>query len=264
MREYRKLIWDSALEWLEARADMRMVREHMSLFSVSSPGGFPEVYLRLLQSLSNRQGMPNTIGEVNKNLSVVFCEFNHRQTLQRYLGNWENLFDTIQRVMHPPSRMDKSNPHSYWVIFCKGSISGAEYLAKFDTLEDFLQYVTDFDEKPTTRQALPFLMGHEIFGYGFSLACDFLKELGFSNYAKPDTHLIDIFSGLGVSSRSSLDVFRTVSLMASEVGETPYAVDKAFWLIGSGKLYLYDVQFETSKREFIEQVRTNWKRMTRA
>jgi len=263
MREYRKFIWDSALSYLEARADMRIVREHMSLSSVSSPGSFSEVYLRLLQSLSNRQGMPNTFGEV-KNLSAVFCEFNHRQTLQRYSGNWENLFDTIQRDIQPPSRMDKSNPRSYWVIFCKGSISGAEYLAKFFTLEDFLQYVTDFDEKPTTRPALPFLMGYEIFGYGFSLACDFLKELGFSNYAKPDTHLIDIFSGLGVSSRSSLDVFRAVSLMASEVGEAPYAVDKAFWLIGSGKLYLYDVQFETSKREFIEQVRNNWESMTRA
>lgn len=162
------------------------------------------------------------------------------------------------------SRMNKTNPHSYWVIFSRGSISGAEYLARFDILEDFLKYVKDFDERPTTRPALPFLMEREIFGYGFSLACDFLKELGFSNYAKPDTHLIDILSGLGVSSKLPLDVFRAVSLIAQEVGETPYAVDKAFWLIGSGKLYRCNVKFKTSKSEFIEEVKKEWQRMNHA
>jgi hypothetical protein len=160
--------------------------------------------------------------------------------------------------------MDKTNPHSYWVIFSKGAMSGAKYLDRFDALEDFLQYVQDFDEKLTTRPALPFLMGHEIFGYGFSLACDFLKELGFSNYAKPDTHLIDIFSGLDVSSKAALDVFRAVSLLADEVEETPYAVDKAFWLIGSGNLYLNNAKFRTSKKEFIEEVRNEWQSMNRA
>ena len=242
---------------------MQLVWQHMSLSSVSRPGSFLEVYFRLLRSLSNRRGMPNTIGPI-ESLSAVFCEFNHFQTLQRYSNNWEDLFDTIQREVQPESRMDKTNPHSYWVIFSKGSISGAEYLARFDALEDFLQYVKDFDERPTTRPALPFLMGHEIFGYGFSLACDFLKELGFSNYAKPDTHLIDIFSGLGLSSKSPLDVFRTVSLMAHEVGETPYAVDKAFWLIGSGKLYLCNIKFKTSKSEFIEKVKSEWRKVNRA
>ena len=202
MNKYIRFIWDSALNYLDTRTDMQMVRQHMALSTISRPGSFSEVYLRLLQSLSNRQGMPNTIGEI-ENLSTVFYNFDHGQVLQRYSGNWEDLFDTIQREIQPVSRMDKSNPRSYWVIFSKGSISGAKYLAQFDTLGNFLQYINDFDEKPTTRPALPFLLGHEIFGYGFSLACDFLKELGFSNYAKPDTHVIDIFSVLGVSSKSS-------------------------------------------------------------
>lgn len=263
MKNYREFVWQRALDYLNTRADMRMVQQHMSLYSISRLGSFSEVYLRLLQSLSNRQGMPNTIGSI-ESLSAVFCEFNHLQILKRYSDNWEGLFETIQREVQPESRMDKTNPHSYWVIFSKGSISGAEYLARFDALEDFLQYVKDFDERPTTRPALPFLMGHEIFGYGFSLTCDFLKELGFSNYAKPDTHLIDIFSGLGVSSKSPLDVFKAVSLMAHEVGETPYAVDKAFWLIGSGKLYLNNVTFRTNKSEFIEEAKNEWQKMNRA
>jgi len=43
--------------------------------------------------------------------------------------------------------------------------------------------------------------------------------------------------------------------MAKDVGETPYAVDKALWLIGSGNLYLDEVEFETSRVQFIRQAR---------
>ena len=256
-KEYRLFIWNSALSYLAERADMELVRQHMSLPEVSRPEHFSDVYLRFLKSLANRQGMPRTIGEVER-LAPVFCDFDHQRTLQRYRTGWETLFDVIRETVRPSSRMDKDNPHSYWVIFCKGSISGASYLARFHSLDQLLQFIRDFDEKPSTRPALPLLIGYEVFGYGFPLACDFLKELGFSNYSKPDTHLIDIFSGLGISSNSPLDVFRTVSLMACEVGETPFAIDKAFWLIGSGKLYLRNVRFKTDKREFIETVKSNW------
>jgi thermostable 8-oxoguanine DNA glycosylase len=101
-------------------------------------------------------------------------------------------------------------------------------------------------------------MSEEIFGYGFSLACDFLKELGFTNYVKPDVHLIDIFSGVGLSSKHVLDIFQTASQIANDVNETPYAVDKAFWLIGSGNLYLVGKRFKTNKTQFIDKVIYDW------
>lgn len=238
---------------------MDKVLQHMAQSDVSSPADLCDVYCCLLGALSNRQGMPNTIGSIER-LSAVFCNFDHRRTLQRYTGGWRSLFDTIQKDVQPESRMEKGNPRSYWVIFCKGAVSGAEYLARFETLDEFLRFVADFDTKSTTRPALPLLMSHEIFGYGFSLACDFLKRIGYSNYAKPDTHLIDILSGLGVSDGTPLDIFRAVSLIADEVGETPYAVDRAFWLIGSGKLYLHNIKFRTSKWEFVEEVTSRWEK----
>lgn len=261
MREKRKFVWQKALAYLDARADMQVVCEVISSPSTPCPENFSEVYRRLLKSLTNKQGMSGTIGSI-EDLSAVFCEFDHLQTLRRYSSNWENLFETIQHKVQPASKMDKGNSRNPWVQFSKGSISGAEYLAKFGKLEEFLQYVNDFDEKPTTRQALPLLIGDKIFGYGFSLACDFLRRLGYPNYAKPDTHLKDIFSGLGLSSRSQLDVFEKVDLMAQEVGKTPYTVDKAFWLIGSGKLP--DATFNTDKDKFVEKTAQEWQRLIRA
>ena len=81
-REYRQFVWESALEYLESRADMRLVREHMSLSQVSEPENFPDVYRRLLESLINRQGMPNTIGSISA-LEDVFYNFDHHRTLEK-------------------------------------------------------------------------------------------------------------------------------------------------------------------------------------
>jgi len=158
-KEYRLFIWNSALSYLAERADMELVRQHMSLPEVSRPEHFSDVYLRFLKSLANRQGMPRTIGEVER-LAPVFCDFDHQRTLQRYRTGWETLFDVIRETVRPSSRMDKDNPHSYWVIFCKGSISGASYLARFHSLDQLLQFIRDFDEKPSTRPALPLLIGY--------------------------------------------------------------------------------------------------------
>ncbi|MFB6273972.1 MAG: hypothetical protein ABEL51_13860, partial [Salinibacter sp.] len=72
--------------------------------------------------------------------------------------------------------------------------------------------------------------------YGFALACDFLKELGWVAYPKPDVHLNAIFSGLGFSDGTDYATFKAIVRMAEVLYETAYAVDKLFWLIGSGKL----------------------------
>ncbi|OHB66105.1 MAG: hypothetical protein A2Y76_03545 [Planctomycetes bacterium RBG_13_60_9] len=131
-------------------------------------------------------------------------------------------------------------------------------------MEEFLCYVEDFDRNPNTRPALPFLIGHEVFGVKFALACDFLKEIGFSNYSKPDTHLLDIFTGLGLSDRDPLSVFRAVTEMSVDVQETPYAVDKVFWLIGSGNLYNHARTFHTDKDEYVRMALSAWEEKRRA
>lgn len=256
MKAYRRFIWRNALQYLSERADMDLVREHMADSAHPKPKTFNEIYLRLLKSLINKRGMPNSIGDIER-LQPLFFGFDHQKTLQEY-KDWESLFKEIKTQINPTSTMRKSDPHNYWVIFCRGSLSAATYLTRFATPKDFLGFINDFDQNPNTRPALPFLMGYEIFGYGFALACDFLKESGFANYSKPDTHLIDIFSGLETSDKEPLNVFRVVTLLAEEVGETPYAVDKAFWLIGSGKLYLHDKTFKTDKFEFIKQAKEQW------
>jgi thermostable 8-oxoguanine DNA glycosylase len=85
------------------------------------------------------------------------------------------------------------------------------------------------------------LLSQEIDGFGFALACDFLKELGFINFAKPDVHVKAIVKGLNLSLQGANDytVFKAVARIAASCGTTPYDVDKLFWLVGSGRFYAH-------------------------
>jgi len=79
----------------------------------------------------------------------------------------------------------------------------------------------------------------EIFGVGFPLACDFLKELGYSNFGKPDVHIMKIFKSIGLADKNAghYQMLKAITRIADHTGESAYAVDKLFWLIGSGYFY---------------------------
>lgn len=90
---------------------------------------------------------------------------------------------------------------------------------------------------------------------GFALACDALKELGYTEYPKPDRHMKDILSGLGLCGKDEIEVFETLVGMANTLGITPYRLDKVLWLVSSGNFYLEGVQAQGRKRELIASAR---------
>jgi hypothetical protein len=122
-----------------------------------------------------------------------------------------------------------------------------------------------FNRHESTRAALPMMLEQEVDGFGFALACDFLNELGYEGYAKPDVHLRDIFTELDLCPRNASDyqVFKAVVRIARHVGQSPYHVDKLFWLIGSGNFYKHpDIGSIGSKvREFVASAHLTLKPM---
>ncbi len=83
------------------------------------------------------------------------------------------------------------------------------------------------------------LLSHEIVGFGFALSCDFLKELGYVNFPKPDVHLRDIFTALELCEDKNDDyhLFKAIIRVSANANVTPYNADKVFWLVGSGYFY---------------------------
>ena len=94
--------------------------------------------------------------------------------------------------------------------------------------------------------ALPILMAEEIYGLGFPLCCDMLKQIGITDFVKPDIHVKSIVYGCGlVKKYDDYEIFKAVVRMARLCDEKPVIVDFVLWSIG----------FERQRTNFIEQMK---------
>ena len=124
-------------------------------------------------------------------------------------------------------------------LYCQTILDAARFLRQFRSASEFYQWVKFFDEDERARPALPLLIHTQVKGLGFALASDFLKELGYTRFAKPDRQIRYIFARLGLCDRpeSDFELAKAVERVARNAGATAYNADKVFWLIGSGYFY---------------------------
>jgi len=236
-----------------------IINRHLKDWNEGKPENLSEICKKMVSSAKNRGGMPNYIGDIEK-LSKYVYDFDPHE-ISNYYSSWNELFDKIEQNYDPPGRMEKNNSKNAWVQFTKSIITISKFLMRFEDKEEFDNFVQNFNDNEETRAALPLLLQEEIFGFRFALACDFLKESGYPEYVKTDTHIKDIFVGLELTQEEEdFQIFKDVISYAESIDEKPYEVDKLFWLIGSGKFYLErdengkKLKINTSKDEFIDMV----------
>lgn len=220
------------------------------------------IYQRILESAANRgmsQGViAGAIGGIG-NLTNVLCDFEPEAIIKKYGGRPSAILDAIERELQPTGQVRRT-ARSLWPLFCRTIVSGASFMSQFHSADEFYAWVDVFDRDDRSRPALPMLLPCEVAGFGFALACDFLKELGYFNFGKPDIHLCSIFKGLGLAEPKASDygVFKAITRVARHQEVSPYNVDKLFWLVGSG--YFYNDRYigsngriGTNRDEFIKQ-----------
>ena len=227
------------------------------------PRTLRDVYRGLLDSAQNanmKRGVVSGSIDGIDALGAVLFAFDPHKTRSVYGLDDVALLDAIERTLKPRSRNGiRRTARSIWPHFCRAALSGAAFLSQFESVDDFLSWARQFYGDPRSAAALPLLLSEEIHGFGYPLACDFLKELGFMNYGKPDVHLIDILTGVGVCPQraSAYQVQKTIVEIAKANQVTPYHVDKLFWLIGSGRFDRHPElgtlgSIGRKKRKFIE------------
>ena len=148
-----------------------------------------------------------------------------------------------------------------WLNYSKGVVSGAKFLSEFDTYEDFKNLCESFDENVFTREAFALLLSTKISNMGFAIACNWLKEIGYKNYPKPDVHIKDICKAIGVLDEQGKDgdCFEQTIKIAECCGVEPYRLDKVWWLICSGNFYRDSIKIKmpAKKAEFIAALKAN-------
>ena len=219
------------------------------------------IYQRILESAQNANMKAGVIGRAIggvEKLSLVLEGFDPRAVMDKYAGDWEAILDDIVERLEPRGEVRRT-PRSIWPHYCQTILSAASFIEQFSSVSDFFIWVDFFDRDDRARASLPMLLSREIEGFGFALSCDFLKEMGYVNFPKPDVHLRDIFTALGLCQDKPDDyqLFKAVIRVAGHAGVSAYNADKVFWLIGSGYFYSdlhigNQGRVGSRKREFIE------------
>lgn len=237
-----KLAKQYLLQFQEDGVTPELLEKYLHFSETNSrPSSLEGIYERLLGSAQNANMKAGVIGGaidgVDK-LRDVLCNFDPASVIEKYANEWKNVLGSIERQLKPRGKIRRT-PRSIWPRYCRTILSAANFLMQFDGASEFYGWIDIFDKDERTRPALPMLLSCEIEGIGFALACDFLKELGYVNFAKPDSQIREIFIGVALCHPkvSDYQLFKAVVRVAKSVGETPYNVDKLFWLIGSGKFY---------------------------
>lgn len=249
-----KSLYTAAYEFLLSKIGPTAIEDKLNHYRQHKVDTMPDLFWYLVNSLTNKVGMRATIGEIDPLGDFLFY-FDPHQTHAHYQDDWESLFRKIKSNHTPPGPMNIKNKSSYWVLFCKGILSGAEFLSGFKTYRAFDEFVNSFAFNNLSIAVLPIVLDQEIYGFGFPLGCDWLKEIGYSNYGKPDTHTIDILFGAGVAgSQDTYEIFKTMVRMSIVVGESVAVVDYLLWLIGSGKYVAENEKITRQKRAFLQEL----------
>ena len=239
-----------------------LVEKYLNPLSLNpKPTTKDAIYQRILESAQNANMKAGVIGRAIggvEKLSPVLEGFNAKAVLDKYVGDFETVLDDIVKQLKPNGVVRRTS-RSIWPHYCHTILSAANFIEQFSSASDFFGWVDFFDKDDRARASLPMLLSREIEGFGFALSCDFLKEMGYINFPKPDVHLRDIFTALSLCPDKSDDyqLFKAVIRLASHAGVSPYNADKAFWLIGSGYFYAdphlgNEGRVGSRKKEFIE------------
>ena len=236
----------------------KMIDKHIYYHPKLRPRTLNEVYKRLLESAQNAGMGPAVIGKAIGGIDAlgeVLCGFDPADILKKYNGDWEKVLNTIVKELKPSGKVRKTS-RSLCPSFSKTIISAARFFVQFKNDMEFYRWVNFFDRNALARPALPMLLSHEIDGFGFPLACDFVKEMGYTNFGKPDVHLKKIFTQLNLCKKTDdYSVFKTIVRIADNVEVPPYTVDKVFWLVGSGYFYLDNIRVGRHADRFVRYVR---------
>lgn len=250
---------ETFLTGLSTKDGLPVTKEMLSrYFQVEYANTLAEVYFRLLLSAQNANMKAGVIGgsiDGIRNLQNILCDFEPQAVIRKYGNNSQKVFTDIKKYAKPRGKV---NSNGLWARYCDTIISGAKFLGQFSSAQDFYKWADWFYKDERARPALPLLLKEEIIGFGFALSCDFLKEIGFLEYGKPDVWLRKIFVSLELCSSEAKDneLLKAIIRVAQNAGVTPYRVDKVFWLIGSGNFYLDNRKIHRSADKFIDFVKS--------
>lgn len=229
-------------------------------FQVKKAETLADVYERFIGSAQNYQMMPNVIKFYDRKQEIK--KILHDYDLKTISNMAEDsLYQLFREKFNVQTKDSKRNA---WRKWAGAVIDSARFINEFHTLNEFTEFVNSKYNNDDSRKILALGIAKKIKGMGFTLVCDALKELGFSKFSKPDVHIREVFSSIGLCNNDEFTVCEVIEHIAEDCKTvypdiTPYKVDKVFWLICSGNFYREKINIKSHKEDLIKKLKSSLK-----
>lgn len=193
----------------------------------------PQRKNKILQAIS---GIPNLADEnagfTDQQIKEILCRLKELD-VARALANLKS------------AQVIKTERTNFWEGWLRSVKDAASFVLTYASGKEFSDFFGQFHGRSLILG--PYFLSQQIYGIGFALACDVLKDLGASELIKPDTHIKKVFYGLSLVKKHSdeavLDAAVRLVEQANEARQpekpeiTPFQLDKMIWLCCSGTFY---------------------------
>jgi len=135
---------------------------------------------------------------------------------------------------------------STWNKYCNGLIDAANYLNVYSNYHNYDTHIRTY------------LAGHRenylinelctITGIGPALARNYLKEIGYLSFGKPDLHLMPIFQSFDPTVIDYTTFDASLRVQSVKCGVSPYVLDRTLWLICSGDYFIHTKKITAGRR----------------
>ena len=222
-----------------------------------------DIFRRLLISGQNKVGMPHVIDFMSRENDFKNIlganqnnQFDYTKVTEKYhknsIDDENSLLEAFaEKFKDTDKPIVATGSKSWWPQYVRFIISASWFMEKLcpsseASLEEFKSALeAKASEKYSGKYMLQDYIASEISGIGFTLACDFLKEIGYP-MAKPDIHIKEFmkkYCGKEMSEQEIIDEFNKLSQCVPnkdneiEIENKQYALDKLIWLCCSGNYY---------------------------
>lgn len=206
---------------------------------------FENILEELASSLQTGQSLPNVINFIDRRdqLKTIFKNYSVSDLIASNENDlYNDCFNEFGRCV--------INGSFSWKKYIGGILDGAYILSRFSNVNQFIDEINNFanlhngltfeqyqDSKGTNMRASQNTRGWKIYGMKNAIASNFLKEIGFLDYVKPDTHFKAALQAINVTFTDDNDCLRKGRDIARKCRVTPYALDRVVWLCCSGHYY---------------------------
>lgn len=267
---------------IKANMQLWKVKYAITKAEIQKGGEYLRVHLfrEMLFYATLFQHVPGVLGdreELEGLLSEVIFNYDPNKVVNKYQNNPSQLLKALAGKEHKGDLLTSKylKNSRTWNYYSKTIITSAAFFNDQENVTGFLSALEKFGAfSPEKDDPIKFLTKN-IFNVGPAVASNYIKELGFCNYVKPDTHVIKICIAAGLvddrDAKKTCHLGAEIVRVCHQAKIVPYEFDRLIWMVGSGlfvvnantqdKLHVY---MKTDKEAFIRGLKRELKRQLRS